>query len=52
MPVWLEMKRYSGHKISDEQKAIHERLDELEHVVIVAHGSYAAVGKLMEAGVI
>jgi len=44
--IWIEMKRRKGSTISPEQKAIHAKMAEMGHTVLVGHGAKEAFEKL------
>ena len=46
--IWIELKRTKGGVLSDEQKIIHEQLENLGHVVIIGYGAKDALEKLDE----
>jgi len=46
--LWVEMKKAKGGKVSKEQKAIHEKMRKLGHIVTVCNGYEEAMQFLKE----
>lgn len=45
--AWVEMKRRKGGTVSPAQKAVHERLESMGHVVVVGMGAKDAWDKIL-----
>ena len=44
--IWIELKRTKGGVVSDDQKFVHEELENLGHTVILGIGAKDALAKL------
>lgn len=45
--LWVEMKRIKGSRLSQEQKEVHELLENLDHSVIIGYGAKDASEKII-----
>lgn len=46
--LWIEMKKAKGGRVSPEQKAIHEKMQKLGHIVTICNGYEEAIQFLKE----